>query len=126
MSPIRRFIGILATAMLAAGCAAPGDQVRVPTMSVEAAWHAGQQADFGITTSRMVTPSMKPALPYPIVSAPDIRLAYIKPWTDEAGNRHFGNWVAIPVDNPTGVLPDGTREPMDNTQPQSRPAPRAK
>ena len=114
-------------AVLAAGvvaCAAPGDHVKVPTMSVEAAWNAGREADVGMTTSRIVTPSMKPALPYPIVSAPAIRLAYVKPWTDEAGNRHYGNWVAIQVDHPKWVLPDGTLEPMDNTLPQSRPAPR--
>ena len=123
MVGIQRFC-IAALATVLTGCVAPGDQVKVPTMSVEDAWNGAQNADFGISTSRVVSPSLKPALPYPIVSAPDIRLAYIKPWTDAAGNRHYGNWVALQVDNPKWVLPDGTLESMDNTLPQPRPAPR--
>jgi len=120
----RRLIYLLLIGLGA--CTAPGPQVKVPTMSVEQAWTTREPAEFGIATARVVTPSMKAARPYPIVSAPDIRLAYIKPWTDEAGNRHYGNWVAIQVDNPKWVLPDGSLEPIDTTQSQSRPAPRAR
>ncbi len=115
----------LLSVLMIAGCATPGDQVKVPTMSVEDAWNQRQQADFGITTSRIVTPSMKPALPYPVVSAPDIRLAFIKSWIDLTGNRHYGNWVAIQVDNPKWVLPDGSLELINApVAPATLPKPR--
>jgi hypothetical protein len=97
-----------------AGCATPAVEVKVPTMSVPEAWNAGTRADVGTMEARMEPPGAatpgNAGLPYPVVSAPDIRMAYIKPWRDELGNRHFGSWVAIQVNPPRWVSPDGTLE----------------
>jgi len=94
------------------GCATPAVEVKVPTMSVPQAWNAATRADFGVVEARIEPAQGNAGLPYPVISAPDVRLAYIKPWRDELGNRHFGSWVAIQVDPPRWVSPSGTLEGM--------------
>lgn len=124
-----RALGGLLPAVLAvtvAACSTPAIETKVAKVSVEQAWSGPARDRLGGAQARVVKPVPAAAAPYPLISAPDIRLAYVKPWTDAAGNRHYGNWVAVPVDNPKWVLPDGSLEPMDNTLPQSRPAPRAR
>jgi hypothetical protein len=102
-------IALLWAAALA-GCATPAVEVKVPTMSVPEAWNATTRADFGLVEARVNPPQGNAGLPYPVISAPDIRLAYIKPWKDEQGNRHFGSWVAIQVNPPRWVSPGGALE----------------
>ncbi len=113
-------IAILTMVAVAAGCATPGDQVRVSTMSVEDAWNGKPTTEFTPSVSKVINPGIKTTPPYPIITSPDIRLAYMKPWTDSDGSRHFGNWIAIQIDNPKWVLPDGslesTTEPLPPAQ----------
>lgn len=104
------------------GCATPAIKVEVPTMTVPEAWNASSRADFGNAAARITRGQGNRGLPYPVVSAPDIRMAYIKPWKDEFGNRHFGSWVAIQVDPPRWVLPDGTLDSIDSRGAASPPA----
>jgi len=111
------WIGSLCAAMFG-GCATPAVELKVPTMSVPEAWNASTRVDFGSVDARITRPGTNAGLPYPVISAPDIRLAYIKPWRDEQGNRHFGSWVAIQVEAPRWVSPDGT---LEGITPRSRP-----
>ena len=106
------FIAIIATMLT--GCATPGDQVKVPTMSVEAAWNHQDQSNLSNASGRVVNEATKQSRPYPVISAPDIRLAYIKSWIDQSGVRHYGNWVAIQVDGAKWLLPDGSLEPIQS------------
>jgi hypothetical protein len=103
-------------------CATPATQVKVKTMSVDEAWNAVATHDYSLGAGRVVKPAMKSALPYPVVSAPDIRLAYVKRWKDADGNYHYGNWVAIQMDPPRWVLPDGTIDPINGAGAPPPPA----
>ena len=116
--------GVLALTL--AGCTTPGARVAVPTMSVEQAWTTGRTVEVAPVAARVIDAGGAPTRPQPLMSAPQVRLAYIKPWTDAAGNRHYGSWIALPVDAPQWVLPDGTLPPVDTTRPQSHPAPAAR
>jgi len=98
-------------AFLQGGCASPAVDVKVPTMTVPQAWNAAAEADFGDVKAELKPAGAPSAMPSPVISAPDIRMAYITPWRDELGNRHFGSWVAIQVQAPRWVSPDGRLEP---------------
>jgi len=60
----------------------------------------------------------------PIVSLPDVRLAYLYEWVDAEGNRHFGAWVAIPLSPARWILPDGSTASLDGhaASPDPRPS----
>lgn len=112
---------VLALCIVTAGCATPGDQVKVPTMSVEDAWNNKSTKELAAPVSRIMTPSEKAPAPYPIITAPEVRLAYAKPWTDKDGVRHFGAWIAIQTESSKWVLPDGTLEPITSNSQQGQP-----
>ena len=57
--------------------------------------------------------SLPPALQGTILSTPDVRLAYLYEWIDTDGNKHYGEWVAIPVSNSRWVMSDGTQAPIE-------------
>jgi hypothetical protein len=114
---------LLVALELLAGCATPATQVKVPTMTVEQAWRARTTQDYAVGPStRIMKPAGQAVAPFPIISAPNIRLAYIKPWKDESGNYHYGHWVAIQIESPKWLLPDGTVDPIDGRGAQSAPA----
>ncbi len=114
-------LGALLVVMVG-GCATPATQVKVKTMSVEEAWNGSAEHDFSVVKSREVKPSLTSTPPVPIISAPDVRLAYIVPWKDEAGNYHYGGWVAVQVNSPKWLLPDGSVDPIDGRGAKSSPA----
>ena len=114
---------ILSALTVLAGCATPATQVKAPTMTVDQAWRARATQDFAVGPgTRIMKPAVTAIAPFPIISAPNIRLAYIKPWKDESGSYHFGHWVAIQVGTPKWLLPDGTVDPIDGRGAQSAPA----
>ncbi len=101
-------------ALSVAGCATPAVQVKVPTMSVQDAWNAGLRADYSGIEARLASSAQPSQIPIPVVSAPDIRMVYVKPWKDELGARHFGSWVALQVAAPRWVLPDGRLDAIES------------
>lgn len=111
------------------GCATPATEVVVPTKSMDAALaesrSAPSQAAVSKSKSRIVRTPIQPDRPAPVVSAPDIRLAYVFEWTDTQGNLHYPGWVAIPVDTFKWIIPDLGTVPMDGsvaTQPIATPS----
>ena len=118
----RTALSVVAIACLTS-CATPATQVKVPTMTVEQAWRARTTQDFAVgkgTREMKAAPDTK--APFPIISAPDIRLAWVVRWKDSEGNQHYGHWAAIQVEAPKWLLPDGTVDPIDNRGAQQPPA----
>jgi hypothetical protein len=76
----------------------------------------------GRVSARIVETTVRPERPTPIVSAPDVRLAFIYEWIDNEGNLHFPNWIAIPVEPFKWVLPELGRVPMDGSRSERDPA----
>ena len=108
---------IILAALVAAltGCAAPASQIKVPTQSMEDAWKATpMQVDRAsdAQAGRLVGAVLRQEQPLPVVSAPDIRMAFFYPAQDAEGNMHYGSWVAIPVDTFKWLMPEGARLPM--------------
>lgn len=110
----------------ATGCATPASEVKVPTVPMEEALRASVASsaiDLPRPTQAQVVQSLvRPDRPTPIVSAPDIRLAYIYEWVDSEGTWHFPNWIALPVRPFEWVLPDLGKVPMDGSWSQREPA----
>jgi hypothetical protein len=99
------------------GCAVPATEVQVPTMSMRQALDATQASETPIHARQELAPSLVPAaLPpgaqRPLLSTPDIRLAYLYEWVDEEGDRHFGEWVAIPISGFHWIMSDGSRSTL--------------
>jgi hypothetical protein len=95
-------------------CATPASAVKVPTMPMQEALDrtrdrgASTAADpppAGSVTAAAGAAAAEP--PRPIITMPDVRLAYLYEWVDGEGNRHFGGWVAIAVTPPRWILSDG-------------------
>jgi hypothetical protein len=98
-----------------AGCATSAAEIKVPTTSMEEAWKASSSdsskgAD--AATGRVVGAVLRQDQPLPVVSAPDIRMAYVFPATDADGNMHYGSWVALPIDSFKWLMPEGGKMPM--------------
>lgn len=138
---IRILTAALLVALLGA-CATPALQVKVPTMTVADAWRAvghqgavtevlGDATPGGASAERLDRPALARwrsasgatlapvegsdgGPPIPVVTAPDVRMAWVRPWQDAQGNRHFGHWIAMPVQGPRWVLPDGSYELIEN------------
>jgi Type IV conjugative transfer system lipoprotein (TraV) len=102
---------------LLTGCATPASRVKVTTLSVQEAWNQRANQDYGIA-AREVKPAHPAGSVFPVVSAPDIRMAYMRPWKDDAGNYHYGGWIALYVDPPKWVLPDGSLDPIERVSPR--------
>ena len=110
-------IPALVIATLVTGCATPASHVKVPTMTVQEAWNTRSQQDYAVS-SREVKPAQPVGTVFPVVTAPDIRMAYKRPWKDADGNYHYGGWIALYVDQPKWVLPDGSLDPIERAQPR--------
>ncbi len=57
-----------------------------------------------------------------MLTAPDVRLAYLYEWIDTEGNKHFGEWVAIPVAGFDWIMSDGARQSLDGSTGDVAPA----
>ncbi len=53
-------------------------------------------------------------IPQALLSAPQVRLAYLYEWIDAEGNKHFGEWIAIPIGGYDWIMNDGSRSPLDS------------
>jgi len=102
-------------AIALAGCATTAAQVKVPTTSMEDAWKATSKETDKLPDApagRLVGAVLRQEQPLPVVSAPDIRMAYIFAAPDAEGNMHYGSWVALPIDTFKWLMPEGARMPM--------------
>lgn len=107
----------LAAAMIWAvgACATPASAVKVPTMPMQEALDRARER--GAPSTAADPPPAGSVVagaggvatepPRPIITMPDVRLAYLYEWVDGEGNRHFGGWVAIAVTPPRWILSDG-------------------
>lgn len=117
-----------AIAFLMAACAVPADDVQVATMPMRDALDLSRQPAIPSTTRRsefvphLVTVTTPPGAPRPLLSAPDVRLAYLYEWVDLEGNKHFGEWVAIPVAGFNWIMSNGEHPPIDGSGGQAPPA----
>jgi len=115
--PLRLRLGIAASTLaLLCGCAVPATEVAVTTMPMREALDR-VRAESGANPDRasaLAPPpaSMPAGTPQGLISAPDVRLAFLYEWIDAEGNRHFGEWVAIPVTGFDWVMDDGSRAPI--------------
>lgn len=105
----------LALAVVLSGCASTAAEIKVPTTSMEEAWNStpvqSSRANDGVQ-GRVVGAVLRQEQPLPVVSAPDIRMAYIYSAPDAEGNMHYGSWVALPIDTFKWLMPEGARLPM--------------
>ena len=109
------------TFVLLSGCAVPATEVAVPTMPMHEALERAR-AQNGATLDHPAVPlppaaSMPAGAPRSLISAPEVRLAFLYEWIDAEGNRHFGEWVAIPITGFDWVMDDGSRAPIDPVSP---------
>ena len=126
-------VGLVGWSTLTA-CATPAASVKVPTMPMAAALDKARTTRITPDPAGGSPPGNGPAAvpgaaapglaaanepPRPIVTAPDVRLAYLYEWVDGEGNRHFGSWVAIAVTPPRWVLSNGAAVPLDPAPPAS-------
>jgi len=111
---------LYSTAVFAAfallGCAVPATQVEVDTMSMRDALELTHSGPRFPNTERPAAPMSGAATgpneaPRPLWSTPDIRMAYLYEWVDTEGNKHFGEWVAIPLSGFSWILNDGRGPP---------------
>ena len=105
-------------ALAAAGCAIPATDVQVPTMSMHAALERARAEPPIVTDLRPVLTRadfVRPQQDQPqtLLSAPQVRLAYLYEWIDTEGNKHFGEWVAIPIGGYDWIMNDGSRARLD-------------
>jgi len=117
-----------ATLLLIAACAVPATEVAVATMPMKQALDISRsdvtsapiaRLDIAPLEQRTLPPSVQGA----ILTTPDVRLAYVYEWVDPDGNRHYGEWVAIPVANSHWVMSDGSHAPMELNPAEAAPNP---
>jgi hypothetical protein len=122
----RRATGILPSLILGA-CAVPATQVEVPTLPMQAALELSRQSAIPVQKPadplpRLVAAPIPKGAPRPLLSTPDVRLAFLYEWVDTEGNKHFGEWVAIPVSGFDWIMSDGARESMSGNSGETTPA----
>lgn len=109
-------LGLLSVMVALSGCATPATEVKVKTMSMDAAYQKAQGvSELGMLAKSygaVEKPVYRPAPSIGIVSAPDIRMVYVMPWVDNENNKHFGEWIAIPVHGYRWVMSDGAPIPI--------------
>jgi len=133
MNPLHTRIGALMAAampVITSGCAVPATEVAVDTMSMRSALEVARaDANNNIVIKRDTVPPEKrvlpPALQGSILGTPDVRLAYLYESIDAEGNKHYGEWVAIPLSGSRWVMSDGSQAPIDPNAGESAPAPEA-
>jgi hypothetical protein len=99
-------------------CAIPATEVDVTTMPMRQALDLARAEGNPAPGLKSATPRLTPGTPpqgtqKPLLSTPEVRLAYLYEWVDPEGNRHFGEWVAIPIAGFDWIMTDGTRAPID-------------
>ena len=109
-----RGLNPLVLAIAVTACAVPATEVSVPTMPMRDALELSRGmgkgiVDIGPPPNIHAIPPPPTGVPQAIVSAPDIRLVYIFEWVDSDGNKHFGEWVAIPVTGFDWIMGDKNR-----------------
>lgn len=100
------------------GCATPANEVKIPTMPMESAYAASQDAQGNARQapeSKIVRAVIAPGRPAPLVTAPIVRMAYSYEWIDSEGNMHYPGWLAIQVESFKWVMPDEGPMPMDGS-----------
>ncbi len=60
--------------------------------------------------------------PLPLLSTPEVRMAYLYEWVDGEGNKHFGEWVAIPLGGFDWIMSDGVHATIDGGSGEAAPA----
>jgi hypothetical protein len=126
--PTLRIILYLIGALHLGACAVPATDVKVATMPMRSALDLTREpASAGIEPRRegmphLVAANIPAGAPRPLLSTPDVRLAYLYEWVDAEGNKHFGEWVAIPVSGFDWIMSDGLRKPIDGRGAQATPA----
>lgn len=131
MKIVRLRLGTLVAgviACVAGGCAVPATEVAVDTMPMRKALDVARaDALPNPNLKRDTVPPEKrvlpPALQGSILSTPDVRLAYLYESIDAEGNKHYGEWVAIPLSGSRWVMSDGTQTPIDPNAGETSPAP---
>lgn len=119
-------VGVMSA--MAAGCAVPATEVAVDTMPMRKALEVARaDAMPNPALKRDTVPPEKrvlpPALQGSILSTPDVRLAYLYESIDAEGNKHYGEWVAIPLSGSRWVMSDGTQTPIDPNAGEAAAAP---
>jgi len=100
-------------------CAVPATEVAVQTMPMQQAFElarieAGTAYRPQAETARLAPTAAPPGIQEPMLGVPEVRLAYLYEWIDGDGNKHFGEWVAIPIAGFEWIMNDGTRAPLDS------------
>jgi hypothetical protein len=116
---ISRTLALLTLPLIAVGCAVPATEVAVATMPMRQALaltriEASSTPIAQPAVSRLVPASPPPGAQEPLLGVPEVRLAYLYEWIDSEGNKHFGEWVAIPIAGFEWIMNDGTRAPVDS------------
>ena len=112
------YMAAITLPFIAGGCAVQATEVAVDTMSMRSALDVARaDGTTNIDIKRdTVAPDKRvlpPALKGSIMDTPDIRLAYLYESIDAEGNRHYGEWVAIPLSGSRWIMNDGTQAPID-------------
>jgi hypothetical protein len=113
---------------LLAACAIPATEVSVPTLPMRQAYELSRAEGHATAAAQKDPLRLAPGSPpagaqQPLLSTPEVRLAYIYEWVDSDGNKHFGEWVAIPIAGFDWIMTDGTRSPIDTrAREQAAPA----
>jgi hypothetical protein len=115
------FFAALCTAV--ASCAVAANDAQVDTIPMRQALDlARSQARADVEhveiQSHLVSPAPPLTPPSGLLTSPDVRFAYLYEWVDPDGNRHFGEWIAIPVGAAQWIMNDGTRSGIESS---SRP-----
>lgn len=106
-------LALLTTTVLS-GCGTPATDVDVPTISMRKSLDSMRPVPLANSDQNRKRAKIPEArAPQPVISPPDIRMAYLYEWVDAEGNKYFGAWVAIPVNGYEWVMIDGIRTPID-------------
>lgn len=109
-------------------CGTPPLEVKVPTQSMQDAYRAssggfiGSSADAKVE-SRIIRSVVTSDRPVPVVTPPDIRMAYVYAWVDSDGTVHYPSWTGIAVKDFQWVIPSLGTIPMNGSLQQTPPQP---
>jgi hypothetical protein len=108
----------LASTGFTLACAVPATEVTVPTMPMHQALDLARIDASALSPpprelSRLAPATAPPGAQEPLLGVPEVRLAYLYEWIDPDGNKHFGEWVAIPVAGFNWIMNDGSRPPLE-------------
>lgn len=114
----RSSLSLVIVALALGGCAVPATDVQVATMPMQEALKRsrtdqGLPAPEPANAPARAAPRLPPEVPQAQIGTPEIRMAYFYEWIDADGNRHFGEWVAIPLAGFDWIMNDGSRLPVE-------------